>query len=91
MPNIKTRYRTAESVSPGHPDKLCDQISDAVLDAYLAQDPNSRVAIEALGGHGQVVVMGEVTSKGHVNVAGIVKRLAGDVKLSNKAPRLLTA
>ena len=74
--NINT-YRTAESVSPGHPDKLCDQISDAVLDAYLKQDPSSRVAVEALGGHGKVVVMGEVTSTGSVDIEAIVKRIAG--------------
>ncbi len=73
--------RTAESVSPKHPDKLCDQISDAVLDAYLKQDPKSRVAVEALGGHGKVYVVGEVTSSGNVEVEPIVKRLAGDVEI----------
>jgi S-adenosylmethionine synthetase len=77
MPKNINTYRTAESVSPGHPDKLCDQISDAVLDAYLAQDPSSRVAVEALGGHGKVVVMGEVTSRGSVDIEAIVKRIAG--------------
>ncbi len=74
-------YNTAESVSPGHPDKLCDQISDAILDAYLAGDPASRVAVETVGGHGKVFVVGEVTSKASVDVAPIVKRIAGDVKL----------
>lgn len=74
-----SNYRTAESVSPGHPDKLCDQISDAVLDAYLAQDPNARVAVEVCGGHGQVFVTGEVTSTAQdINIADIVHRLAGD-------------
>ncbi|MHD0444766.1 S-adenosylmethionine synthetase N-terminal domain-containing protein, partial [Klebsiella pneumoniae] len=58
-------YRTAESVSPKHPDKLCDQISDAILDAYLAGDPASRVAIETVGGHGKVFITGEVTSTVH--------------------------
>ena len=71
-------YRTAESVSPKHPDKLCDQISDAILDAYLAQDPNSRVAAETCGGHGVVFVTGEITSKGDVDIPAIVKRIAGD-------------
>lgn len=72
-------YRTAESVSPKHPDKLCDQISDAVLDAYFEEDPNSRVAIEACGGHGQVFVTGEVTSRAEkVNIEKIVHRIAGD-------------
>lgn len=71
-------YRTAESVSPGHPDKLCDQISDAILDAYLAQDPMSRVAAEACGGHGVVFVTGEITSTADVDIPAIVKRIAGD-------------
>ena len=72
-------YKTAESVSPGHPDKLCDQISDAVLDAYLSGDPNSRVAVEAVGGHGKVFVVGEVTSAAHeVDFEAIVKRIAGN-------------
>ena len=71
-----SKIKTAESVSPKHPDKLCDQISDAVLDAYLTHDAKSRVAVEALGGHGKVLVMGEVTSSGEVDVEKIVKRLA---------------
>ncbi len=74
-------YRTAESVSPRHPDKLCDQISDAVLDAYLKQDPKSRVAVEVVGGHGKVFVVGEVTSNAKVEIEPIVKRLAGDVEV----------
>jgi len=78
----KLTYRTAESVSPGHPDKLCDQISDAILDAYLAKDPTARVAVETVGGHGKVFITGEVTAKTHINVASIVKRLAGDVELT---------
>lgn len=77
----QTNYRTAESVSPGHPDKLCDQISDAILDAYLAGDPLARVAVETAGGHGKIFITGEVTSKSHIDVAPIVKRLAGDVEL----------
>jgi len=74
-------YRTAESVSPKHPDKICDQISDAILDAYLAQDSSARVAIDVAGGHGQVFVTGEVTSIVHIDITPIVKRLAGDVTL----------
>ncbi|MFT5849309.1 MAG: S-adenosylmethionine synthetase, partial [Patiriisocius sp.] len=54
--------KTAECVSPGHPDKVCDRISDAVLDAYLTQDPASRVAVESIGSHGKVWVTGEVTT-----------------------------
>ena len=77
-------YKTAESVSPKHPDKLCDQISDAVLDAYLKLDPKARVAIEAVGGHGQVFVVGEVTAKQKIDIAPIVKRLAGQVDFRSK-------
>ncbi|MBC7746698.1 methionine adenosyltransferase domain-containing protein [Pedobacter sp.] len=72
--------RTAESVSPKHPDKLCDQISDAILDAYVAQDPLARVAVETVGGHGTVFITGEVTSTAEVNIFEIVRRLAGDVE-----------
>ena len=72
-------YRTAESVSPKHPDKLCDQISDAILDAYLAKDPNARVAAETCGGHGVVFVTGEITSKASdIDIPTIVKRIAGE-------------
>jgi len=80
-------YRTAESVSPKHPDKLCDQISDAVLDAYLRVDPNARVAVEAVGGHGHVFVVGEVTAADEVDIAPIVKRLAGKVDFRSKIVR----
>lgn len=74
----KTIYRTAESVSPKHPDKLCDQISDAILDAYLQQDPASRVAVDVAGGHGSIFVVGEVTSKAtSINVPEIVHRIVG--------------
>ena len=72
-------YRTAESVSPGHPDKLCDQISDAILDAYLKEDPDARVAAEACGGHGVVFVTGEITSTAKdIDIEKIVHRIAGD-------------
>lgn len=74
-------FRTAESVSPKHPDKLCDQISDAILDAYLAGDPSSRVAVETVGGHGKVFVVGEVTSTIHPEIEPIVRRIAGDVEV----------
>ena len=58
---------TSESVTGGHPDKICDQISDAVLDAILAQDPMGRVACETCCTTGMVLVMGEITSKAQVN------------------------
>jgi S-adenosylmethionine synthetase len=80
--SVLTNYRTAESVSPKHPDKLCDQISDAILDAHLREDPYARVAVDVAGGHGKVFVTGEVTSRAvNVDVAAIVKRIAGDVEL----------
>lgn len=72
-------YRTAESVSPKHPDKLCDQISDAILDAYLEKDPDARVAAETCGGHGVVFVTGEITSTAEdIDIPALVKRIAGD-------------
>ena len=72
-------YRTAESVSPKHPDKLCDQISDAILDAYLEKDPDARVAAETCGGHGVVFVTGEITSTADdIDIEKIVHRIAGD-------------
>jgi len=75
-------YKTAESVSPKHPDKLCDQMSDAILDAYLREDEFARVAIDITGGHGTVFVTGEVTSTAkNVDVERIVKRIAGDVSV----------
>ncbi len=66
---------TTESVTIGHPDKICDQISDALLDACIEQDPRSRVAIEALGGHGLVVVVGEVTTTAVVDMQTIVRNV----------------
>jgi len=70
---------TVESVTSGHPDKVCDQISDAVLDACLAQDPISRVAIESFGGHGLVVVGGEITSNARVDYEAIARRVYKDI------------
>jgi S-adenosylmethionine synthetase len=79
-----SKFRTAESVSPKHPDKLCDQISDAILDAYLALDPQARVAVETVGGHGKVFITGEATARGTVAIEPIVKRLAGQVELETR-------
>lgn len=80
--SANSEYRTAESVSPKHPDKLCDQISDAILDAHLAEDQWARVAVDVAGGHGKVFVTGEVTSGAKdVDVPATVRRLAGDVEV----------
>ncbi len=71
-------YRTAESDSPKHPDKLCDRISDAILDAHLAEDPNARVAVDVAGGHGKVFVAAEITSRAkNIDIKNIVHRIAG--------------
>ncbi|MCL1897587.1 MAG: methionine adenosyltransferase [Micrococcales bacterium] len=70
---------TSESVTGGHPDKICDQISDGVLDALLTQDPGARVAVESLVSHGQVVVAGEVTTSGYVPVADIARQVLLDL------------
>lgn len=70
--------RTAESVSIAHPDKVCDQISDAILDACLAEDPMSRVAVEAMGGHGMITIMGELTTNAVVNPRKIAKEVYKD-------------
>jgi S-adenosylmethionine synthetase len=70
--------RTAESVSPMHPDKICDRISDSILDACLAQDPNSRVAIETMGGHGIITITGELTTKASIDMRQIAKDVVGD-------------
>lgn len=68
-----------ESVTSGHPDKVCDQISDAILDACLAQDPNSRVAVESFGGHGVLVIGGEITSCAKVDYETIAKKVYKDI------------
>ena len=67
------RLFTSESVTEGHPDKMCDQISDAILDALLEQDPMSRVACETATTTGLVLVMGEITTKAYVDIQKIVR------------------
>ncbi len=69
--------RTCEFVSPKHPDKICDYIADSILDAFLALDPKSRVAVEVMGGHGEIAVNGEVTSQAKVDVASVVQNIVG--------------
>ena len=70
---------TSESVSEGHPDKVSDQISDALLDEFLAHDPNSKVAIETLVTTGQVVLAGEVKSKTYVDVQETARRVINQI------------
>ena len=70
---MEKRLFTSESVTEGHPDKICDAISDAILDALVAQDPMSRVACETCTTTGVVMVMGEITSKANIDIPQIVR------------------
>ncbi len=82
---MKERLFTSESVTEGHPDKMCDQISDAVLDAMLAQDPMSRVACETCATTGLILVMGEVTTKASVPVMDLVRETVCGIGYDNAA------
>lgn len=77
------RY-TTESVTSGHPDKVCDQISDAILDAALAKDPTSRVAIETFGSHGTLMIGGEIRTKGKIDYAAIARKVYRDIGYTDK-------
>ena len=77
------RFFTSESVTEGHPDKVCDQVSDAILDAMLAQDSMSRVACETTCTTGMVMVMGEITTKAQVDIPGIVREVVCDIGFDN--------
>ena len=70
---------TSESVTEGHPDKLCDQISDGILDAYLEKDPLSRVAVETMASKDMLFIAGEVTSKASVDISDVVRRIVCDI------------
>ena len=70
---------TSESVGEGHPDKLCDQVSDAVLDAFLAQDPNARVACEALVSRNNLVIAGEITAKAQVDIPKVARQVIKEI------------
>ncbi|MBR5078060.1 MAG: methionine adenosyltransferase, partial [Victivallales bacterium] len=84
MSTVKTRHVfTSESVSEGHPDKVCDQISDAILDALLAQDPESRVACETLATTNLIVLSGEITTKANVEFEKIARKVAADIGYDN--------
>ena len=72
-------YMTAESVTEGHPDKLCDQIADAILDEILAHDPEAHVACEVTATTGLVVIIGEITTSHHVDYTGIARQVIRDV------------
>lgn len=76
---VSDRLFTSESVTEGHPDKICDQISDAILDALLTQDPTSRVAVETMVTTGLVHVAGEVTTKAYADIPSIVRKTILDI------------
>src|SRR3989344_1237027 len=69
--------KTAEFVSPKHPDKTCDIIADSILDAFLVQDKESRVAVEVMGGHGHITVSGEIRSSAKIDIEKIVREIVG--------------
>ncbi|WP_430592940.1 methionine adenosyltransferase [Humidisolicoccus flavus] len=79
------RLFTSESVTEGHPDKVCDQISDAILDALLTEDPNSRVAVETLATTGLVHVAGEVSTQGYVEIPAIVRETIRNIGYDSSA------
>ncbi|MBP5407725.1 MAG: methionine adenosyltransferase [Bacilli bacterium] len=85
MKEIIKRYLTSESVTEGHPDKVCDKIADTILDAYLAQDKNAHVACEVVATTNYVLVMGEVTANAKVDVERIVRETVAEIGYNDKA------
>ena len=77
-------FKTVESVTEGHPDKVCDQIADAILDAYLTHDPASRVAVEAFGSHGALMIGGEVSSTAEIDPVQIATRVYREIGYSDE-------
>ncbi|MBP9837054.1 MAG: hypothetical protein KBC78_04460 [Candidatus Pacebacteria bacterium] len=76
---MHTQMKTAESVTPSHSDKICNQISDAILDACLKTNPATRAAIEVLGGHGLITLCGELTTSAHINIRDIATKVFADL------------
>ena len=72
-------FVTSESVTEGHPDKICDNISDAILDNLIVQDPYSRVAVETMVTTGSVHVAGEITTRGFADIQGIARRVLKEI------------
>ncbi len=83
MSKLRRQLFTSESVTEGHPDKLCDQVSDAILDAMLAEDPMSRVACETVANTGFVLVTGEITSQARVDIPRLVREVVADIGYTN--------
>ena len=82
---MKQYYFSSESVTEGHPDKLCDYISDSILDSYFIRDPYSRVACETVAGKGQILVTGEITSNAEVDIEKIVRETIKEVGFDNES------
>lgn len=80
---MKKYYFTSESVTEGHPDKLCDTISDCILDAYIEQDKNSRVAVETFASGNDITIAGQVTSKGQVDIEKLVRNKIKEIGYDN--------
>ena len=80
---------TSESVTEGHPDKLCDYISDSILDSYLELDPYARVACETVAGKGEIYITGEITSNAEVNIEKVAEPQAPTI-LANAMPYLFS-
>jgi len=78
-------YFTSESVTEGHPDKLCDYISDSILDEYLKQDKNSRVAVEAFASKDKITIAGQITSNGNVDIEKLVRETAKEIGYDNSS------
>ena len=76
---MKKVFFTSESVTEGHPDKICDQISDAILDSMLEQDENSRVACETVVTTGMIMCMGEISTKADVDIPKIARKVVADI------------
>ena len=81
---MKNYFFTSESVTEGHPDKLCDTISDKILDEYLKQDSNSRVAVETFASKGEITIAGQVTSKGNFDIEKMVRETIKEIGFDNE-------
>ena len=82
---LNKKLFTSESVTEGHPDKLCDQVSDGVLDAILAQDPNAHVACETCATTGMVMVMGEISTTAAVDFEAVIRKAVCDIGYDSEA------
>ena len=81
---MKRYFFTSESVTEGHPDKLCDTISDKILDEYLKQDIKSRVAVETFASKNEITIAGQITSKGNVDIEKVVRDTIKEIGFDNE-------